>query len=115
MQTYSIIIAEEAENDLHDIWLYIAVNDLPAKADDLRDVLKKKCYSLSYIPERGRRVCELEELNIFDFHEIFYKPYRIIYKLVNNTVFIYGIFDGRRELKEPLLKRISNNTTSCLL
>ncbi|HEV2614099.1 MAG TPA: type II toxin-antitoxin system RelE/ParE family toxin [Gammaproteobacteria bacterium] len=114
MQTYSIIIVEEAENDLHDIWLYIAVNDLPAKADDLRVVLKKKCYSLSYIPERGRRVRELEELNIFDFYEIFYKPYRIIYKLVNTTVFIYGIFDGRRELKELLSERVRKSYSTSL-
>lgn len=106
MQTYSIIIRPEAKKDLIDIWSYVAFNDLPGKADVLYELLKEKCYSLSYIPQRGRCVPEFKNIGIFDIYEILSKPYRIVYKIQNTSVVIYGVFDGRRELSEILSNRV---------
>lgn len=105
MQTYSIIIVNDAKRDLDDIWLYVAINDLPEKANDLNDTLMETCYSLCYMPERGRRVDELESIGFFGFREIIHRPYRIIYQFINSTVVIHRIIDGRRNLKEFLQKK----------
>lgn len=106
MQTYSIIIRPEAKKDLREIWLYVAFNDLLGKTDALYDSLNIKCHSLSYIPQRGRCVPEFKNIGIFDIYEIFYKPYRIIYKILDKSVVIAGVFDGKRELREVLFNRM---------
>jgi len=110
MQAYSIIIRPEAKKDLREIWFYIAVRDLPGKADAFYNLLKEKCHNLSFIPQRGRCVPEFKNLGIFDVYEVFCKSYRIIYKILNSTVVIYGIFDGRRELREVLFNRVSGRS-----
>ncbi|HEV2614213.1 MAG TPA: type II toxin-antitoxin system RelE/ParE family toxin [Gammaproteobacteria bacterium] len=110
MKVYLIIITPEAERDINNIGSYVALNDLPGKATDLCDALERKCDSLSYVPQRGRCVPEFKNIDVFDIFEIFYKPYRIVYKILNTSVVIYGVFDGRRDLKEVLPHRVLGRT-----
>jgi toxin ParE1/3/4 len=37
---------------------------------------------------------------------VFFKPYRIMYRLQGTTVLIFAILDGRRELTDLLLQRL---------
>lgn len=37
---------------------------------------------------------------------MYYKPYRIIYQIVDDKVYIHAVLDGRRELQESLEKRL---------
>ena len=106
MKTYSIIIRPEAERDIDNIWSYVAEKDFPEKANALSDALEGRCRDLSYIPQRGRCVPEFKDIGIFDIYEIFYKPYRIVYKILDSSVVICGIFDGRRDLRDVLPKTI---------
>jgi toxin ParE1/3/4 len=39
-----------------------------------------------------------------DFRQVFFKPYRVIYRIRDRSVFIYLIADGRRDM-QPLLAR----------
>lgn len=41
-----------------------------------------------------------------DFREIHFKPYRVIYELVGNEVFVQLIVDGRRDLQRLLERRL---------
>lgn len=53
MTKRKLIIADQAKDDLVEIWLYIA-NDSPVAADNFIDHLHEKCLSLCSAPEIGR-------------------------------------------------------------
>jgi hypothetical protein len=38
-----------------------------------------------------------------EFRQIFFKPYRVIYRIALHKVMIYAVFDGRRNLQSLLL------------
>jgi toxin ParE1/3/4 len=40
------------------------------------------------------------------FREIHFKPYRIIYQIVESDVYIHAVLDGRRDLQELLEIRL---------
>jgi len=103
---YQIFILEDAEIDILEIFQYIAVNDSSSKADRFIEALEKKCNSLSSFAKRGHIPPELDRVSIFNYLEINYKTYRIIYQLVENHVFIHCILDGRRDLAEVLHQRL---------
>jgi toxin ParE1/3/4 len=41
-----------------------------------------------------------------DFREAFCKPYRIIYRVERNTVYVYLIADGGRDIQTLLSRRL---------
>jgi len=96
----------DAEEDLLDIYKYVYLNDSEDNAEKLYDNLYRKCLTLQVFPKRGRILPELKLLEIEDFLEIFYKPYRIIYQINRDEVFIHCILDGRREIQKLLQERL---------
>ena len=62
--------------------------------------------SLSTRPERGSIPKELSALGIRDYRQRFYKPYRIIYRIIGKRVYIYLIADGRRDFQTLLAWRL---------
>jgi toxin ParE1/3/4 len=99
-------IISDAEDDLLEIYKYVYLNDSEDTAEKLYNNLYKKCLTLELFPKRGRVPPELKLLEIKDFLEIFYKPYRIIYQIIYNEVFIHCILDGRREIQKLLQERL---------
>jgi toxin ParE1/3/4 len=61
---------------------------------------------LQEFPQRGHIPPELNLLDIDDFLEIHYKPYRIIYRILKSEVFVYCIIDGRRDTQKLLQERV---------
>jgi toxin ParE1/3/4 len=104
--TYRVIITLQAIEDLFEIYKYIFFNDGISKADKLFSELKMKCLSLNLLPNRGHKLPELKKINIKSFLEKHYKSYRIIYKIVERTVFINSVLDGRRSLDDLLHQRL---------
>jgi addiction module RelE/StbE family toxin len=104
-QEYSISITESAENDLDEIVSYIAQDNVQI-ALKILEKLRKKIYSLSNLPFRGRRVPELLDQNIKDYREIIETPWRIIYKVENYDVTILTIIDGRRNVQDILTSKL---------
>jgi toxin ParE1/3/4 len=102
---YTVNITQNAENDLDEIILYIA-QDNTQTALKILDRLQKKIYSLKNYPERGRRVPELLDKNIRDYRELIESPWRIIYKIENNDVYILMVIDGRRNVSDILMKKL---------
>ena len=49
---------------------------------------------------------ELLALGIREYHEIFFKPYRIIYRVIDKNVHILLIADGRRDMQTLLQRRL---------
>jgi toxin ParE1/3/4 len=104
-ETYEIIITENAEQDLKEIILYVAQRDIKI-ALDIYERLQAKAFSLRTFPEKGRIVPELNDHNIFQYHEVIENPWRIIYKIENNQVLIITVLDGRRNVEDILLKKL---------
>jgi toxin ParE1/3/4 len=68
--------------------------------------IEKAFSQLSQFPERGPYPEELLALGIRDFQEIFFKPYRIIYRVVAKNVYVFLIADGRRDMQTLLQRRL---------
>jgi len=61
---------------------------------------------LSEFPERGAYPKELLALGVREYREIFFKPYRIIYRVLDKNVYVLLIADGRRDMQSLLQRRL---------
>jgi len=103
---YAIEIIIDAENDLREIYRYVAKNDSIEKADRLIDNIEKTIFTLETLPFRGNYPPELERIGVLEFREVFFKPYRIIYQVMKSIVYVHCILDGRRDLPDLLQSRL---------
>jgi toxin ParE1/3/4 len=103
---YKVLIDPEAKKDLKEIFIYVAINDSLSSANKLLDEIEEICYKLEKFPERGHIPLELRPTGIKKYLEIHCKPYRIIYTIENNLVYIHLILDGRRNIQEILSDRL---------
>lgn len=103
---FKVNIVSSAEEDLFEIYQYVFFNDSEEKAEKLYSKLYEKCSSLQEYPSRGHVPSELRLLGIDDFREINYKPYRIIYQIIEKVVFVHCILDGRRDMQKLLEERL---------
>lgn len=103
---FEVLLTEDASSDLEDIYTYIAEHDAPGKAEDLLDRIEEVIESLSTYPDRGSYPKELSALGIRKYRQRFFKPYRIIYRVIGKRVYIYLIADGRRDFQALLASRL---------
>jgi toxin ParE1/3/4 len=103
---FSVLLVEDAEKDLWEIYLYVAQNDSVEKVDRLLDNLERAILKLETLPERGHFPPELERIGVREYREIFFKPYRIIYQVIRSEVFVHCVLDGRRDLQDLLQRRV---------
>ena len=101
-----VFLTDDAAQDLEEIVEYIAEHDSPAKADHVLDRIESAIGTLSHHPHRGAYPKELLELGIHEYRQVFFKPYRIIYRVCADTVYIYLIADGRRDMQSLLQRRL---------
>ena len=101
-----IYFTQGAERDLYAIYDYVADHDSPKKADDLLDKFQKLIAGLSDSAERGAIPKELLNLGIREYRQLYFKPYRIIYRCVEKKVMIYMVADGRRDMQTLLERRL---------
>jgi toxin ParE1/3/4 len=107
MIKYKVQIPSSVIYDIQEIVDYIADEDATI-ALKILDRIESKINSLKEYPERGRVVPELLNQNIMEYHEIIETPWRIIYKIVDQNVFILTVIDGRRNVQDVLLKKLMN-------
>lgn len=103
---YQVLLAQGAEQDLESIYDYIAEFDSKANADRVLDRLLKVVESLSIFPERGAHPKELIALGIRDYRQTAFKPYRLIYRVIGQKVYVTVIADGRRDMQSLLARRL---------
>ena len=101
-----VFLTDSAVGDLEELDAYITQYDPPQSADDVLSQIEELINSLSDIPERGTYPQELLSLGIREYREVFFKPYRIIYRVIKNKVYIYLIVDGRRDMQTLLKRRL---------
>lgn len=103
---YEVYVIEDAERDLFDIYSYIMKNDSKDNADDVFDAIQTKILGLSSSPSKGHVPPETERIGIFEYLEVHFKPYRIIYQIRDNDIYVHCILDGRRSLQDLLQERL---------
>lgn len=103
---FAVLLTNDAARDLDEIYNYIALYDAPQKADDVLEQIEKAFSRLSESPERGAYPKELLSLGIREYREVFFKPYRIIYRIMDRNVYVLLIADGRRDMQSLLQRRL---------
>ena len=105
---FEILLTHDAEHDLEEIYDYIAMNDGHENADYVLDRIERAFLKLSEFPDRGVFPRELLTIGIREYREIFFKPYRIIYRVMGEYVYVLLIADGRRDMQSLLHWRLLN-------
>ena len=101
-----MVLTQGAENDLEEIHDYIAEFDSAANAARVLDRLLDAAEKLTAFPERGSWPRELLALGIREYRQAFFKPYRVIYRVIDAKVVVYLIVDGRRDMQSLLARRL---------
>ena len=104
--SHRIRISNAAAKDILEIYDYVVEFDSEANADRLLAKIKSSIDTLSNFPERGSVPRDLLDIGIRDYRQIFFKPYRIIYRVSDKLVTVYGVLDGRRNLQTLLSRRL---------
>jgi toxin ParE1/3/4 len=104
--SYEVSLTKDAERDLEDVYSYIVENDSQASADHVLQRLVHATDALRTSPDRGSYVNELRSLGISEYRQVFFKPYRLIYKVHAKQVIVYVVADGRRDMESMLARRL---------
>ena len=104
--TYQVNIIGDAEDDLFEIYSYILEHDSRKSAEYVFSEIEKICDNLEHMPQRGHVPPELARINVVQFLELHFKPYRVIYEIEGKKVFVHCILDGRRDLQDLLARRL---------
>ncbi|VAX15100.1 Death on curing protein, Doc toxin [hydrothermal vent metagenome] len=99
---FKVLLIDDAARDLESLYSYIDLRDGLAKADYVLGKIEKALASLADSPGRGAYPKELLALGIREFREIYFKPYRIIYKVLPKKAYVLLIADGRRDMQTLL-------------
>jgi toxin ParE1/3/4 len=100
---YKVLLTRDAESDLALLFDYIAEHDAAENALYVLDQLE---HTVSSLPERGNYPKELSALGIHDYRDVFFKPYRIIYRISGKHLYVFLISDGRRDMQTLLQSRL---------
>jgi len=103
---YEVTWTKSLEKDLNQIIEYMLSKEEFNTAKKIYEKIKNRIYLLDKIPEQGRLVPELQLLKIKKYREIIINPWRVIYTINKNKVFILLVIDGRRNLEDILLDRL---------
>lgn len=91
-----------AATDLEEIIDYIYGNN-PQTAKKLYKKIKESISAIEKFPQQGRIVPELKEIGIVKYRELIVKPWRVMYKIETDAIFILSVIDGRRDFETLLL------------
>jgi toxin ParE1/3/4 len=104
--SYQVFLTDDASCDLEELFDYIEAYDTLEKADYVVDKIEEAFSSLSDNPERGAYAKELLAVGLREYREVYFKPYRIIYRIIARHVYVMVIADGRRDMQILLQRRL---------
>ena len=103
---FEVLLTRDAKRDLEELYDTISDHDAPSKADYVLDRIQRVIDTLSAFPERGSYPKELLALGVRDYRQTFFKPYRVIYRVIGRRGYVYLIADGRRDMQALLERRL---------
>jgi toxin ParE1/3/4 len=98
----AVSLTDDAARDLAELYDY----DAPQRANYVLEQIERAFSRLSKFPKRGAHPKELLALGILEYREILFKPYRIIYRVMDKNVYVLLIADGRRDMQTLLQRRL---------
>jgi toxin ParE1/3/4 len=104
--SFRVFLTDDASRDLERLYDYIDSHDAPGKAEYVLDQLETCFSKLAENPERGAFPKELLAIGLREYREIYFKPYRIMYRIIADDVFVMVIADGRRDMQTLLQRRV---------
>lgn len=104
--SFEVLLTRDALRDLEEISEHIAEHDADAKARHVLDRIAEALESLKTFPDRGAHPRELLALGIREYRQVYFKPFRIVYRVVDPRVYVYLIADGRRNMQTLLARRL---------
>jgi toxin ParE1/3/4 len=103
---HEVVLTEDAARDLEELIGYIGEVDGEVAADRVLTRIAGRLEGLGELPARGAPVRELATLGIVEYREVFFKPYRVIYRVIEARVVVFVIADGRRDMQSLLERRL---------
>ena len=103
---YAVFLTDAASTDLQDLYDFLWEYEVDGRADNVLDKIEELIQSLSSHPDRGNHPKELLALGIREYRELHFKPYRILYRVIERKVYVYLIADGRRDFQTLLQRRL---------
>jgi len=103
---FTVRFTKSAQIDLRALHAYISKHDSMGSADYVAREIVRAAMTLRDFPERGAHPAELLEMGSRSYRQIFFKPYRILYRIRGKTVYIAVIADGRRDMTPLLARRL---------
>jgi len=104
-RSYEVLWVAVAENDLLGIIVFIA-EESHGNALKILTKIKNRTAKLERSPLQGRVVPELLRQGISIYREIVISPWRVIYKVEGNKVYVLSVVDSRRNVEDILLARL---------
>lgn len=104
-QNFKVLWTFAASQDLESIVDFVA-RDSPQAATGILRNLRKRAETLKAFPGRGRLVPELADIGLHLYRELLVTPWRVVYRISNNTVYVMMVIDGRRNAEDLLLERL---------
>jgi len=107
--SFTVRFTVGARNDLRAIHDYIAENDSKDSADYVAREIVRAALALQDTANRGAHPPELLAHGSRAYRQIFFKPYRILYRVRGKIGLIAVIADGRRDMAPLLARRLGPN------
>ncbi|MBB4480497.1 type II toxin-antitoxin system RelE/ParE family toxin [Rhizobium etli] len=101
-----VLLAEDAERDVEDLYRFIAARDGAETAERILTEIESACAGLEEFPARGNIPKELASIGISEYRELHHKPWRMIYRIIGTDVVVYCVADGRRDMQAFLERRL---------
>jgi toxin ParE1/3/4 len=104
-EVFGITWTRTAVRDLDEILGYIAAERGVDQALQLYETLRHSIASLATMPRRCRQVPELLDIGLLEYREVIERPFRLVFRIVDQEVAILAVLDSRRDLVELLIQR----------
>jgi toxin ParE1/3/4 len=104
--SFAVRFTVQARNDLRGIHACISENESQQNADYVAQSIVRAVLTLREFPQRGAHPPELLARGNRSYRQIFFKPYRILYRIRVHTVYVAVIADGRRNMTSLLARRL---------
>lgn len=105
--SYRVVWSLAAVRDLEALIDFVAERDGIGSAERLHTKVHRAIEGLAASPQRCRVIPELRALGLTVYRELVVKPYRVPFRIVGKEVVVLGVLDGRRDLEEVLLRRMT--------
>ncbi len=104
--TFQVRVTAEAKRDLLDITRFLHAREGEEEALRHLTRLEQAMASLATLPERGNHPPELERVGVLTYRERHEPPWRVIYEVSGEFVYIHAVLDARRDIQSLLTRRV---------